>query len=145
MTAPTKATQSTATKSAQADTRKDESAAAQANRTQPFDFGALTIVDEETRPTRKTRNAGDDQQVKALVEALRASWEKRDASGYGSGKAVIVPTNQAKRLETMIRKAAVMLSEEVKTDIGTNVSTVKLDDGKSKVSFAAKPKKVYSR
>jgi hypothetical protein len=127
---------------------KQESDASKANRTEPFDFGALTIQDEATRPTRKNTKAADPKQMEVLKDALRKSWEARDTDGFGSGKSVTVPNEYANRTATMIRKAAEALNGEdgfEKTPIGTNISTAKLADGKmTKVTFAAKPRKFYT-
>jgi len=132
----------------QADNKQADNKVDVANRTAPFDFSALEITDE-ARPTRRSSRGTDPEQLAKLVDALRKSWEQRDSDGYGSGKALMVPTQYSKRVQTMIRKAATVLSDDLKAEIGTNVSAVDYDKGEhkdmSKISFAAKPRKSYTR
>src|SRR3954462_15076868 len=109
----TQSTQSTKPNTpANTPTGKPESDAAKASRNAPFDFSALTIQDEDTRPTRKNTKAADPKQMQLLIDALRNSWEKRDEDGFGSGKSGTVPNELVNRTSTMIRKAAERLTQD---------------------------------
>src|SRR4051794_30055453 len=83
----------------QADNKQADNKVDVANRTAPFDFSALEITDE-ARPTRRSSRGTDPEQLAKLVDALRKSWEQRDADGYGSGKALMVPTQYSKKVQT---------------------------------------------
>jgi hypothetical protein len=138
-----------ASKSAKGTT--SESKASQANRTEPFDFMALTIEKTDIRPSRKTSGDAEQtaKQVQMFADAVTQSWQERDSAGMGTGRALVVPNAYAKRTETLIRKGAEKASQDLGESIGTNVrSTVLREDGKetgkTRVEFAAKPKKVYN-
>lgn len=121
-----------------------------------LDLSALTVT-EAAAPRRAGKGDGIDIRKTVVYQWMADSWAKRTAMAnnagqptyIGAGKQTIVPTANAGQLESLIRKAAVALGQDLKERIGAAIASEELsgkDKGKTAVKFAAKTgKQPYTR